>query len=79
MSDTTYYSPSGQVYNYGQSYQSQYNPKYSWQPINMNQVDYNNPPSPDTYMYGPQFGDCFIQEKSGSLLMKLFRTIFCLS
>ena len=80
MSNSMYCSPSGQVYEYGQTYQSSYNPQQSWTPIDMTEVDYNNPPDPSSYMYGDQFGDCFVQgDNKGGLLGRILRAIFCLS
>ena len=80
MSDNMYCSPSGQVFEYGQIYPSSFNSRQSWTPINMTQVDYNNPPDPSSYMYGEQFGNCFIHEDNrGSLFGRVLRAIFCLS
>ena len=40
---------------------------------------YNSHPDPSTYIYGDQFRDCFILEKSGgSSLGKTLRWFFCL-
>jgi len=79
MSNRMYCSPSGQVYEYGQTYQSQYNPEHFWTPIDTARVDYNNPPDPAFYMHGPQFGDCFVQDQDRSILSRILRAIFCLS
>ena len=79
MSNRMYCSSSGQVYEYGQTYQSQYNPEHFWTPIDTARVDYNNPPDPAFYMHGPQFGECFVQDEDRSILSRIIRAIFCLS
>ena len=72
-----WYTPSGQGYDYGQTYPSTYDSSKSWSPVDMNTVDYNNPPDPTSYMYGEQFGDCFVREDRG-MFSKLLRWVFCL-
>lgn len=80
MSANMYCSPSGKVFEYGQIYQSSFDSRQAWTPINMTQVDYNKPPEPSSYMYGEQFGNCFIQEDNrGSLFGRILRAMFCLS
>jgi len=73
-----WHNPSGGAYHYGESYVSPYDSSKSWSPINMTTVDYNCPPDPSSYMYGPQFGECFVQEK-GSFLGRILRAVFCLA
>jgi len=73
-----WHNPSGGAYHYGETYGSPYDSSKSWSPINMTTVDYNCPPDPSSYMYGPQFGECFVQEK-GSLLGRILRAVFCLA
>lgn len=79
MSDHYYHTPQGS-YAYGQTYISPIDPNKTWVPINPSKVDpYGVPPDPSTYMYGAQYGDCFIHSSSDrGIVEKVFRWIFCL-
>jgi hypothetical protein len=79
-SDDFYRTPQA-LYGYDRSYPSTIDPSQTWTPINPRTVNRNNPPPPETYMYGEQYGRCFVHRKPsrgvfskfGQWLKKLLR------
>jgi hypothetical protein len=78
MSDYYYHTPQGS-YAYGKTYVSRINPYQTWTPINPSKLDpHGPPPDPSTYMFGAQYGDCFVHPSDRGIVEKIFRWIFCL-
>jgi len=64
-------------YNYGQYYQSSLDASKRWTPIDIRQVNFQDPPNPEDYMYGPQYRNCFEYKRKRSWLGRIIALLLC--
>jgi len=61
-----YNYPRGRSYNYGEYSPLKFETSKRLKPIDIYQVNFENPSNPEDHMYGPQFRTCFVHERKGS-------------